>query len=423
MYLVEIAGPFDMKVLISAYSCMPDRGSEPGIGWNFSRLISQVHDVYVITNSANRQAIEQGIKKLRNHKLKVFYVNIPAPFDLFIRGKSAHLHYYLWQYLAFACAKKLHREIHFDLAQHLTYGTWRFPSFLWKLGIPFIWGPVGGAENWPKCILAHTPYMSREREGFRLAHQRFAAMSPGVRATARNACISIAVNSETEILLRKIRAKNVIRLAAANVDIESALPPKINTNAEKVIFMTAALLIRRKGHELALRALSMLPGEIRKCIKYVIFGDGPEKNNLLNLTKQLQLEKIVEFVPWLEHSQFLKRIIDGDVFLFPSFQDSGGMALLEAMSLGKPAICLDLGGPGEFVTDQCGFKIKTNNYKQIVSDIAGAIQILSQNPDLCMRMGNAAKERVEKYFTWSVNVQKLLGLYEEAVRIYSRKSR
>ena len=57
--------------------------------------------------------------------------------------------YRLWQRDAFKIAKELHREIKFDIVHQLTYVGFRFPGHLWKLDIPFVWGPIGGLENTP----------------------------------------------------------------------------------------------------------------------------------------------------------------------------------------------------------------------------------------------------------------------------------
>src|SRR4029079_18301007 len=57
--------------------------------------------------------------------------------------------YRRWLRRAFGVAKRLHAEIGFDIAHHVTFNGYREPSYLYRLGIPFVWGPVGGAQNYP----------------------------------------------------------------------------------------------------------------------------------------------------------------------------------------------------------------------------------------------------------------------------------
>src|SRR4029079_11273036 len=57
--------------------------------------------------------------------------------------------YRRWLRRAFGVAKRLHAEIGFDIAHPVTFNGYREPSYLYRLGIPFVWGPVGGAQNYP----------------------------------------------------------------------------------------------------------------------------------------------------------------------------------------------------------------------------------------------------------------------------------
>ena len=64
----------------------------------------------------------------------------------------------------------------------------------------------------------------------------------------------------------------------------------------------------------------------------------------------------------VEHKNDLfKEMKNADCFLFPSYHDSGGFVILEAMSRGVPVIALDLGGPGQIVNNNSGRIIKTKD--------------------------------------------------------------
>lgn len=144
-----------LKILVSAYACEPGRGSEPGVGWNLVRQVSQYHQVWVLTSNCHRSGIEAELARNPLPNLHFVYFD---PFgwtlDWGDEGKKVQwgvqFHYYLWQIWAYFVARKLHQEIKFDLAHHATYVQYARPSFISLLPIPFIWGPVGGGESAPK---------------------------------------------------------------------------------------------------------------------------------------------------------------------------------------------------------------------------------------------------------------------------------
>src|SRR4029077_18913154 len=137
-----------LKVLVSAYACEPGKGSEPGVGWNWVSQISKFHDVWVITRENNREQIEEGLGRFPIPGAHWCFWDFP-PWACFWKRKrrGIHLYYYMWQFGAYWQARKLHHRVRFDLAHHVTLVIYWMPSFLSFLGIPFVWGPVGGGDS------------------------------------------------------------------------------------------------------------------------------------------------------------------------------------------------------------------------------------------------------------------------------------
>ncbi|WP_293649366.1 hypothetical protein [Thiolapillus sp.] len=146
---------------MNAYACNPYHGSEEGVGWNWVRMISAFAAPWVLVASHHRQDIEDF--QVNNPRVvrNVTFVYVPhkpwhyrpTPGWKWIEGSVfkpvMNMAYALWLRDAFKVARGLHREQGFDLAHQLTYVGFRFPGHLWKLDIPFIWGPIGGLENTP----------------------------------------------------------------------------------------------------------------------------------------------------------------------------------------------------------------------------------------------------------------------------------
>jgi hypothetical protein len=133
---VEMNGPRSkrtcrLRVLMSAYACEPERGSEPGVGWNWVQQIGRFEEVWVITRANNRQAIEDAPATQLLPNVHFIYFDLPRWSCFWKRGvRGIHAYYYLWQLGAYFVARKLHRKVGFDLVHHVTFVNYWMPSFL-----------------------------------------------------------------------------------------------------------------------------------------------------------------------------------------------------------------------------------------------------------------------------------------------------
>ena len=135
---------------MSVYACEPGKGSEPGVGWNAVREVARFHKVWAITRANNRRSIEQALTEEPMPNVHWIYFDLPRWARFWKKGhRGVRFYYYLWQIGIYSKAKKLHRRVGFDLAHHITFVKYWVPSLISLLPIPFVWGPVGGAESAP----------------------------------------------------------------------------------------------------------------------------------------------------------------------------------------------------------------------------------------------------------------------------------
>ena len=122
------------KILLSAYACEPNKGSEPNVGWKWAtELLLQGHEVYVITRSNNKFIIESEIKKKKFKGINFIYYDLPKLIIKIIKGKSnkfSYLYFYLWQIGIYFKLRDFVKKIKFDYIHHVTFVSYRFPSFL-----------------------------------------------------------------------------------------------------------------------------------------------------------------------------------------------------------------------------------------------------------------------------------------------------
>jgi glycosyltransferase involved in cell wall biosynthesis len=404
-----------MKILISAYSCEPGRGSEPGVGWNIAREVARHHQVWVLTrHDESGHLIEAELTRNPVPNLHFVYCNLPVIGGLWRLNQSGamQLHYYLWQIQAYRVAHQLHQQVGFDVIHHVTFVKYSSPSFLSLLTPPFVWGPVGGGETAPVPFWEDFNWKNKVYETLRLTWRAIGEMDPFTAMTARKSAIAYSTTEDTAQRLRHLGAPRIKILGEsglADADIEQ-LARSPSAGQSPLRFISIARLLHWKGFHLGLRAFAAanLPDA-----EYWILGDGPEWDRLHQLAESLGIAHQVKLWGRLPRDQVLERLGECSALVHPSLHDSGGWVCLEAMAAGRPVICLNLGGPSEQVTDETGFKVPADSPEVSVKAMAAAMVRLANYPELRDQMGRVGQARVQKYYSWAAKGQHLSQLYEE----------
>lgn len=409
-----------MKILLSAFAFCPDWGSEPSVGWNIAMELSKRHQVWVLTESVWKDRVEARMDLSEFPNLTVVYVSIPWMHNLaehhFNRGITWLFYYYLWQFKTLKVARQLHQEHQFDLAQHVTFVKVNIPSQLYKLPIPFIFGPVGGGECIPDSDF-FKDFTKKQKliEKLRSLHLRLAKLDPWLRACVRNCTCAIGVTKESTAYLESFHPKKTFTLPAISL-LEKEIPsaPTAPISPQPVRLLFVGRLLAWKGLHLALEALAEFQLAYPNTkIHLDVLGEGPQLANLIELTKKLNLTENVTFHGNLPRKEVFKAFEKSNGLLFPSLHDSGGFVVIEAMSRFKPAIVLAVGGPDQFVTPECGWKIDATNRKTAIKGIIEALKQFMKHPELVRAKGIASSERVLTHFTNTAQVAKLETLYQE----------
>ncbi|MEQ9619038.1 MAG: glycosyltransferase [Deltaproteobacteria bacterium] len=405
-----------LKVLVSAYACESAKGSEPGVGWNWVKQIGRFHEVWVITRTSNRESIERGKSGIPSNIHWVYY-DFPGWFRFWKKGqRGVHLYYYLWQIAVYFLARRMHKETNFDIVHHLTFGVYWLPSFLSLLPAAFIFGPLGGAERTPREFYRSYSLKGRIYERLRDAARWVGEKDPFVLLSIRRAKLVLAKVRETGERLSLLGAKEVQIYPESGISIEEIEKLPVTKPAESRNFKIISIgrLLHWKGFHLGLKAFSRLLSEFPSS-EYWIIGQGPERENLELLAKTLGIADKVKFFSELPREDVLKKLSECDGMVHPSLHDSGGWVCLEAMAMGKPVLCLDLGGPAMQVTEETGFKLLADTPEQSVDDLANAMLSLANDSSLGERMGEAARKRVTEHFEWDKKGEWINKIYQELV--------
>ncbi|OGW85212.1 MAG: hypothetical protein A3A81_02165 [Omnitrophica bacterium RIFCSPLOWO2_01_FULL_45_10b] len=407
-----------MKVFVSAYACEPGKGSEPGVGWNWVKQIARFHEVWVITRLNNRGSIERALAKKPMPNVHWIYFDLPFWTRFWKRGQyGVHLYYYFWQIGIYFVAKRLNKEVRFDVIHHVTFGNYYIPSFLGLLPFPFVWGPVGGGESAPPGFWRSFGLQGRTLEIFRDLGRTFTTIDPITRYVARKASLAIAATEQTATRLVRLGTRKVVvwpQVGMNNEQIRYFSTFRIQ-NPLPFRIISIGRLIHWKGFHLSLEAFARFQ-KIYPDTEYWFVNDGPEVVKLKKIAGNLITQNKVVFwgkLPALK--DVYEKLNQCHVLVHPALHEAFGNVCLEAMAAGRPVICLDLGGPAIQVTKGTGFKVSAVTPEQVVNDLASAMLKLAQDSELRIRMGEAGRKRVAEHFSWDKKGEMISQVYKEIV--------
>jgi len=178
-----------------------------------------------------------------------------------------------------------------------------------------------------------------------------------------------------------------------------------------IVVLTVQRLEKRKGVEYFIKAIPMVLERFNN-IKFMIVGDGPEKNKLKKLCKSLGVSENVIFTGKIPNSEIQNYYKASDIFAFHTNYEGLGIVLLEAMASGKPIITTMAGGTADIIENNINGFIITPRYPELFADTL--IKLL-KNKKLRDEFGEASREIAEKKFDWEIIVEKYIKVYEEVL--------
>lgn len=402
-----------MKILLSAFACEPDRGSEPGFGWNAAiELARQGNEVWVLTRPEGRAAIERKLAEENVPSLHVVYVKDRPQIRRLIRGNAGYfINYFYWQHQAYKAAKRLDADISFDVIHHMTLGSLQGGSWLWRLKKPMVFGPVGGGQTAPAEFKRYFGKKWAQEATRSLLRCRMAGWNPVLRGTIRNASKTLVTNRDTLRIAQSVGGKNISLFLDTSLPRDffpDKLPERRTEGGMKLLWV--GRLMPRKALRLAVEAMAQVDRGLG--VQLYIIGGGELEDQVPGWIAEYGVEEQVVFLGQLPWEQVKEHYLSSDCFLFTSLRDSFGAQVLEAMAYALPVIVLDHHGVRDFVPDDAGIKIPVVYPEQAVKQIAEAISYLCMHPDERRRMGEKGYSFAREH-TWEAFGQKMESIYKE----------
>lgn len=403
-----------MNILLSAYACEPDKGSEPFLGWRWAREIAMHHDVWIITKGNNRSSIDKYLENNPIPNMHFSYVDVGGLVGWYKKGsRGMQLYYYCWQIEAYKKAKELSKDISFDIVHHLTFGAYTQPTFMWKLGIPFLWGPIGGGEKMPNIKGRNSNYRSTLYEIARNLQMSIYRFLPFTKGALKYASKILVTTEETKKLIPPQYHNKCIVFQSLGIDKDFMKGGKLSfEKTDRIKVLVVGRMIGWKGFDIAIDAFNEIAKKHDNVDLY-LRGKGNLKDEILLHCGDLLGKRIFYVDTFFNYEDMHSFYKSNDIFLNCSLHDSGCLVILEAMSAGLPIVCINSGGPKVITEPENSIKIEPSEYHNLVSELSNAISLLVSNKELREKMGKESVRIINEKYLYEVKYQFIDSIYKE----------
>jgi glycosyltransferase involved in cell wall biosynthesis len=417
------------RILVSAYAFSPVQGSEPGVGWNICSRLAAYHDVTVLTRSWNEklwpedeQHREKAERFMRDSGpipgLTIHFVDSPPLSRLLQTHPHASLRslfyfqgYAAWQRAAYREAVRLHRQRPFDVTHQLTTTSFREPGYLWKLDVPFIWGPTGGGGNIPWSYFAD--FGSHDRLYYALKNivNRIHVWSKWRSRMAVRRAERVLVNG-AELYAMMVRWGRTPHTMLDTGSPNWVGRPRCYDGVRPLRLCWGGRHIGRKALPLFLHALAELKRRgLDEKVHLTIMGTGPETHAWQALCQQLRVQEMTTWTGQVPFQQVCEALDTQDAFVTSGLQEGTPTIVMDALAAGLPVICHGIAGMSFAIDESCGVKIPLRDRQTSILEFADAIARLVTTRGLLNRLSEGALRRA-KVLSWDEKVREIANAYD-----------
>jgi glycosyltransferase involved in cell wall biosynthesis len=250
------------------------------------------------------------------------------------------------------------------------------------------------------------------RLGARLC-TRFLCVSQAAERSWFGVSILIDPSRPASLSARHATIHNAIDLSRLDAALpradRDALRRELNVPPDAPVVGAIARLAPEKGIDVLLEAFARLPDR-RRASHLLVVGDGPERARLEALASELRVGDRCHWLgrqPW---DQAISWLVAMDVVVVPSRFEGFGLSAAEAMAAGKPVVASDVDGLAEVLgpgVEEAGILVPSDDPEALAFELSR----LLGNKDVRARLGRAARERVERHFSFETFRSQTLALY------------
>ena len=224
----------------------------------------------------------------------------------------------------------------------------------------------------------------------------------------RNLSKAAAILSTSRVMAERTKRyapDKPITVTPFGIDVKAFAPAETPVQKESITIGIVKILAAKYGiRELIFafdRLIKMLP---YRDIRLSVYGDGPQREEMEQLTRQLRLSGRVTFFGYIPHNRVPDALRSMDIFCVPSTRNSEsfGVAAVEAMACGIPCVTSDADGFTEVMADgETGFIVPKGD----IETLADKLAVLASDAELRKRMGEAGRLRALRNYNWQDNIR------------------
>lgn len=416
-------------ILVLAYAVSPTRGSEYGIAWEYILNMSKQNHLTVLYGCSGDYVgdFTEMEAYLKQHIVSnVDFVAVPPSLwtkklnslnerHLFVY--SFYYSYQSWHKEVYKKAKELITKNHYDLVHYLNPLGYREPGYLWKLGLPYMWGPISGTCNYPSSLFGTLHLKDKIQFTIRSIVNRYQLhYKQRLKEAIKNTNLLLTCTTEDQVNFKEVHAKDSYYLPEFALPARASLNEnKFNILTERINMVFVGTLDGRKAVIIQLMALAKTKN--KKKIHLDIVGDGERRNELERFVIESGISENVTFHGRIPRGKVAEMFDNAHLNVITSLGEANTVTIFESISRGVPSLSLDHCGMHDTVTEKVGYPIAIKNLNQVVSDIAGVLDHIAENPDELKQKALAVVDQSMNY-QWSDRESFFNKCYEECIRNY-----
>lgn len=390
------------KILIFSLSYYPRfvGGAEIAIKEITDRISSKEIEFHILTlRFDNNLPKQEKIGNVLVHRIGFTKKN-PTISDL--KKFPLFLNKVFFQFGAFWYARKLHKKNKYDAVWAMMAHSTGIPAGLFKTfnkKIPYILTLQEG-DPIPYIKKKMWPVYSLFKRAFTKA-DTVQAISNYLGSWARE----MKFKGSLEIIPNGVAIKHFSQEYSENElrELKNSLGKKEND----VFLITTSRLVKKNAIDDVIKSLKKLPENT----KFLVLGDGPDKEKLEKLVSDFGLQKRVLFLGNIDHFELPKYLKISDIFIRPSLSEGMGNSFIEAMVVGLPVIATQEGGIADFLFDEkrnpnketTGWTVDVKSPEQI----AEVVKDILANPEKVKKVKESAYNMVLKKYDWNLIAEKM----------------
>ena len=405
-----------MNVLINAFAISPYHGSENGVGWHWAEGIAKYCNVFLICGDEYRDEVETGVNASPyRENLHVTFNEIPPHVIDKVKNQGDWRFYYYyrkWQKKSYEIAKVICKENEIDIIHQLNLVSFREPGYLWKLGKPMVWGPIGGLGETPKRFMDGASMKMKTlfllKDFISILQLRFSSHIDKAFSHT-DVLISAVPNAQLKILKYKKRTSFLIPETGCD-DLDTEVIDKRNRREFHILWVGRFIYTKRL--DIALRTIARIK-DIEN-LHFHIMGSGNDKQvkYYKGLATKYGINHICEWHGNVDNRKVHEMMRLSDIFFFTSIREATSTVVPEAINNCLPIVCFNACGFGRLVSPLIGRTVEMTKPDQSVLEFAEQIKNLYSNKELLYSMSLNCKEAL-KQLLWEEKAKSLFKIYKQ----------